>query len=119
MTLPNIYNVVFICSFNMVIYFGVKKIIEYADRINITPQEQPPQIGDDVLVAIMSNGIWAIAPNLTCRTHYDSYYSSYIQNEWESMLLYRVPKDMIKHCPDEGRVGVRELEQILKNNSSM
>jgi len=33
-------------------------------------------------------------------------------------MSYKVPKDKINDCPDEGRVSVADLEQLLKANSS-
>ena len=99
-------------------YYGVRKVVEIGQRIDFPLEGDPLGIGDDVLVGIMNNGVWAIAPDLTRKSEYQDYYDSYSRGMWLNMYLYKVPKDKIKDCPDEGRVPVADLEQLLKANSS-
>ena len=99
-------------------YYGVRKVVENGQRIGFAPERQPSGIGDNVLVGIMNNGVWAVAPDLTRESEYRHFYESYSQGMWLNMDLYKVPKDKIKDCPDEGRVSVTDLEQLLKANSS-
>lgn len=96
-------------------YYGVRKVVENGQKIGFAPQRQPSGIGEDVLVGIMNNGVWAIAPDLTRESEYQHFYDSYAQGNWLNMDLYKVSKDKIKDCPDEGRVSVKELEQVLSS----
>src|SRR3989338_8690539 len=102
----------------MTTYYGVRKVVENGQRIYFPLEGYPSVIGDSVLVGIMNSGVWAIAPNLTLESEYQQFYDSYSQGMWLNMYLYKVPKDKIKDCPDEGRVPVADLEQLLKANSS-
>jgi len=101
-------------------YYGVRKVIEHGQRIGFAPERQPSVTEGWVLVGIMNNGVWAIAPDLTRESEYQAFHQSYAQGTWSRMDLYEVPKEKIKDCPDEGRVSVRELEQLfeVKNSSN-
>ncbi|MDP3640299.1 MAG: hypothetical protein Q8R53_03805 [Nanoarchaeota archaeon] len=98
-------------------YYGVRKIVENGEKIGFAPEKQPRIGEDNILVGILSNGVWAIAPDLTRESEYQQFYALYLQGMWLKMEIYKIPKDKIKDCPNEGRVSVRELEQILKANS--
>ena len=95
-------------------YYGVRKVIENGQKRGIA-QEEPPSITEDhVLVGIMSNGVWAVAVNLTKKSRYRQFYNSCAQGRWVNMDLYEVSKDKIEDCPNEGKVLINELEEILK-----
>jgi len=99
-------------------YYEVKQVVKNGQRIGSAPERQPSGIGDSVLVGIMNNGVWAVAPDLTEESEYRHFYKSYSQGAWLKMDLYKVPKGKIKDCPDRGRMTVTDLEQLLKANSS-
>ena len=96
-------------------YYGVRKVIENGEKMSSAQKKQPSITKDHVLIGIMHNGVWAVAPNLTKESEYRHFYDSYAQGNWLNMDLYKVPKDKIKDCPNEGSVSVGELEQLLNN----
>lgn len=99
---------------NMGTYYGVKKVVENGQRIGFAPPKQPSGIGQDVLVGIMNDGLYAIASDLTKEGEYQNFYNDYAQGIWLNIYLYTVPREKIKDCPDEGKVLIRELEQIMR-----
>ena len=104
----------------MGIYYGVRKVIENGKRVQsyLPLKEQPHIVEGNVLVGILDNGLWAIAVDLTDKREYQEFYNSYARGMWLSMYLYEVPEEKIKDCPDEGRVPIEELKQLLKAKSS-
>lgn len=90
-------------------YLGVKKVKEKGKNIGFAQERQPLVKSDEVLVGILNNGVWAVAPNLTDRRDYNHFYQSYAQGMWLRMELFKIPEDKIDMFPDEGRVPVTNL----------
>jgi len=99
-------------------YYGVRKVVENGRAIGFAPEDQPFNAatitGEAVLVGVMSNGLWAIAADLTPEHDYQNFYDLYSRGIWTRIDLYEVPKNKIGDCPDEGEVSVVELERLLE-----
>jgi len=93
-------------------YYGVKAVVQKGQRIDSATERQPPVYSDDVLVAIINNGLWAVAPDVTDAREYSHFYGSYAQGYWLNFDLYNLPKKEIPNCPDEGRVPLEELKKL-------
>ena len=86
-------------------YYGVKAVEEIGTPVVAVPMnEQPPIPTGNILVAVMCNGIWSIAPDVTDKKEYEAFVKDYNQGNWLKMRSYLVPDEQIKNCPDEGRV---------------
>jgi len=88
-------------------YLGVNAVIKHAGNYGPInhPNEKQPDIPDGrFLVAVVCNGVWSIAPEVTDKREYDEFYNSYCQGNWLSFKVYAVKEEDRDKCPDEGRV---------------
>ena len=85
-------------------YFGVSKVENIGYRIIPVAGEQPVASPDAFLVAVVCNGVWAIAPEVTDKCEYEAFYNSYSQGNWLSFKVYAIRNEDRDKCPDEGRV---------------
>jgi len=105
----------------MGVYYGVEAVIGKGERILHTTKEQPLIFDDKVLVALVSNGLYVVAPDVTDPNEYQHFYDTYSQGWWLEMVLYNLPKSEIPNCPDKGRFymdglkNISELEKSLKD----
>ena len=84
-------------------YYGVKAVMEKGEHVTIY-NDRPQKPNDTFLVAIVCNGIWSIAPEVTDKREYDEFYNSYCAGNWLSFKVYAVKESDRNTCPDEGRV---------------
>lgn len=84
-------------------YLGVNKVKEIGRKVLAVLMNKQPTIPDDsFLVAIMCNGVWAIAPEVTDINEYDMFVREYNRGNYLNMELYLVPENQRDNCPDEG-----------------
>ena len=84
-------------------YLGVNAVIEKGEQVTMY-NDKPQKPKGTFLVAIVCNGIWSIAPEVTDQREYDEFYNSYCQGNWLSFKVYAVNESDRDNCPDEGRV---------------
>jgi len=84
-------------------YLGVNAVIKHGEQIH-TYDKQPQIPSGKFLVAIICNGIWSIAPEVTHESEYDEFHRAYCAGLWLSFKVYAVNESDRDICPDEGRV---------------
>ena len=84
-------------------YLGVNTVMENGELVTIY-NDQPQVTSGKFLVAIVCNGLWSIASEVTDKREYDEFYNSYCQGNWLSFKVYAVNESDRDKCPDEGRV---------------
>ena len=84
-------------------YLGVNAVKEHGEQIN-ADDKQPRIPPGKFLVAIICNGIWSIAPEVTPESEYDEFHRDYCAGHWLSFKVYAVNESDRDNCPDEGRV---------------
>jgi hypothetical protein len=100
-------------------YYDAKQVVQRGTKINFLGTNKKPQVGEDkVLVGIVNNGLWAVAPDVTSDRQFQSFYDSYSQGYWLKMDVYALPKDEVENCPDQGKVPINDLTKILEEHSS-
>jgi len=90
-------------------YYGVKKVLEKAERIGPATEQMVFVKNDEVLVGIVKGSKYAIAADLTDRKEYFVFFEACQKGEWVDIELFRLPKDKAGECPDEGRVSLEDL----------
>jgi len=90
-------------------YYGVKKVMEKAERIGPATEQMVFVKNDEVLVGIVKGSKYAIAADLTDRKEYLAFYEACQNGEWVDIELYRLSRDKVGECPDEGRVSIKDL----------
>lgn len=85
-------------------YYGVKKVEEIGERLNYNNAKQPNVPVDKRLIAVIGNGLFKIAPDVTSPSEYDEFYHQYSSGYWLTFATYLLTEDQLKDCPDEGRV---------------
>ena len=93
-------------------YYGVRAVMQKGERIgNIeTLRGQPHVKEDEVLIGIVSNAAWLIAPDLTSAYEYEAVRKEYARGYFIAIILYKIKKSDLINCPDEGRVDVNEFK---------
>lgn len=85
-------------------YLGVNAVKKKGESQGLAFGTQPFVPMGKRLVAIVNNGVYQVAPDVTESREYDHFYESYAQGHWLRMDLYLLPEDLVKECPDEGQV---------------
>ena len=88
-------------------YLGVNSVVKYAGAFGpiIHVNEKQPEVPKGrFLVAVVCNGVWSIAPEVTDEIEYNELYNSYCAGNWLSFKLYAIKEEDRDKCPDEGRV---------------
>lgn len=85
-------------------YHGVNAVKANGNKLQIPRGTKPDCPDGCYLVAIVNNGVWAIAPDVTDPQEFKQFYDSYSQGNWLSFDVYSVKNEI--QCPDEGRVMV-------------
>ncbi|MBI5804509.1 hypothetical protein HZA73_00525 [candidate division TA06 bacterium] len=98
----------------MAVYYGVKKVLEKGQRIGVATEQMHFVKNTEVLVGIVKGSKYAVAVDLTVEKEYRAFYRACARGNWRDFDLYRLAKEKITECPDEGRVLIGELEP---NNS--
>lgn len=58
---------------------------------------------NDHIVAIMNNGLYAIAPDVTKKSDFKAFDDAYRQGYYLSMDLYKVSEEALGQCQGQGR----------------
>ena len=98
-------------------YYDAKQVVQRGTKISSLGMGKKPRVRkDEVLVGILDNGLWAVAPDVTSDGEFKDFYESYSQGYWLKMDVYALPKEEIENCPDQGRVTVDDLTKILEEH---
>ena len=99
----------------MVTYYGVMGVLKNGRKLGEILKERVVVDEDKVLVGIVKYTDWAIAPDLTLKSVYESFYDDlYEEGSWSGIDLYEVSRGNIGDCSDEGRVSLEQIEKFLK-----
>ncbi len=85
-------------------YLGVDAVKNHGVYMGNAQKSKPLTPSNSRLVAILNNGVWQTAPDVTRDSEYKYFYDSYAQGNWLAMQLYRLEESKVALCPDEGRV---------------
>jgi len=85
-------------------YLGVNAVKKFGNEQSVFGRTKPNVKKDEFLVAIVCNGVWAIAPEVTVKSEYEEFYNSYSQGNWLTFKVYIISEENREKCPDEGRV---------------
>jgi hypothetical protein len=94
----------------MAVYYGVKKVLEKGQRIGAATEQMHFVKNTEVLVGIVKGSKYAVAVDLTVEKEYRAFYRACARGNWRDFDLYRLAKEKIAECPDEGRVLIGDLE---------
>ncbi len=95
-------------------YYGVREVIKRGHRIGYAG-ELMEHVGNlDALIGLVRGSKYTIAVDLTDEKEYRAFYQACAQGHWLDIELYRVPRQVLRHCADEGRVGIEEAEQLMR-----
>lgn len=88
-------------------YFGVSKVQEIGQRVDLPDgkrQRQPLIPVGKSLIAVVGNGLWKIAPDVTDLMAYEYFRESHEIGVWATLELYLLTHEQLCECPDEGLV---------------
>ena len=100
-------------------YYGVRGVIKEGIKIPIQlpksklPGHHPFHLDSEVLVGVCSDGTSYIAPDITDRSEYQRWWEYSQERPLDWIGIYRLPKEKITNCTNEGRVPIGEVEKIL------
>ena len=84
-------------------YLGVTAVQRNGQPVQLyTGSTQPTVPQGKRLIAIMDNGVWKIAPDVTRPSEYAEFHRNYSQGNWLAMKLYLLDESKVAECPDEG-----------------
>lgn len=95
----------------MAVYYGVKKVLKNGQRIGAATEQMHFVKNTEVLVGIVKGSKYAVAVDLTVEKEYRAFYRACARGNWKDFDLYRLSRDLIAECPDEGRVLIGDLEK--------
>lgn len=87
-------------------YLGVNAVKNHGVYMGYAQEQKPITPPNNRLVAVLNNGVWQVAPDVTRDSEYKHFFDSYAQGNWLAMQLYRLEESKVALCPDEGRVPV-------------
>lgn len=88
-------------------YLGVRAVEAKGQKIQGHLSEKQPIVPNGKrLIAILQNGVWKIAPDVTHPAEYAELYKSYSQGNFLGGELYLLDENLLAQCPDEGRVNL-------------
>lgn len=85
-------------------YLGVNAVKNHGVYMGHASSNKPSIPFGERLIAVLSNGVWQTAPDVTRDFEYKHFYDSYAQGYWLAMHLYRLEESKVALCPDEGMV---------------
>ncbi len=98
-------------------YYNPLEVVQRGTRINQLQQNERPFVREgEILVGIMDNGAWVIAPDLTDGREFKHFYEQYSQGYWVTMGVYALPNSELPSCQNRGQVNPKDLERILKEH---
>jgi len=95
-------------------YYGVREVIKRGHRIGYAGEVMEHVGNLEALVGIVRGSKYTIAVDLTSEKEYRAFYQACAQGHWLDIELYRVPLRELRHCGDEGRVEIGEVENLMK-----
>ena len=98
-------------------YYNAREVVQRGTRITSYGRDRRPSVREgEVLVGILNNGLWAVAPDVTSESEFRYFHDSYSQGYWLGMDVYALPKSEVPNCQDKGQVNLPDLEKILKEH---
>lgn len=87
-------------------YYGVTAVEKLGKPYQKPSGSNPTSAlgADEILVAILYNGLWRIAADVSDPKEFDRFDQSYGNGHWLRMDLVTILKSQANDCPDEGRV---------------
>jgi len=89
-------------------YYGAEQIEKLGTTISSYSSTPPTPQGNQALVAIMDNGLYRIACDVSRPSEYKEFNDSYRQGNWLTMDVYAISKDKLADCPDTGRAASKQ-----------
>jgi len=100
-------------------YYDARQVVQRGTKIKSLGRNRRPSVREgEVLVGILDNGVWAVAPDVTSESEFKYFYESYSQGNWLRMEVYALPKTEVENCQDQGRVPLDELTKTLSEHPS-
>jgi|GEM_PF-1609958 len=99
-------------------YFSVREVLARGQRIGYAGTMMTYVSNLDALVGVVRGSAFAIAVDLTEEREYRAFYRACAQGHWLDIELYRVPRRQLRHCGDEGRVPVSEVDRLMAEQRS-
>lgn len=93
-------------------YFSVREVLARGERLGYAGNMMTYVSNLDALVGIVRGSAYAIAVDLTEAAEYRAFYDACARGAWLEIELYRVPRSELRHCGDEGRVPVSEVDRL-------
>jgi len=84
-------------------YYGASKVQELGTRLMHCESNQPRVIGNTRVIAVVGNGLYKVAPDVTDAADYAEFFNSYSRGNWLTFKLYTLSPSHLEKCPDEGR----------------
>ncbi len=84
-------------------YYGAEQIEKLGTKISSYSNTPPEARGNQALVAIMDNGAWRIAVDVSRPSEYKAFKDSYSSGNFLTMDVYAISQDKLAQCPDTGR----------------
>ncbi len=98
-------------------YYDAMEVVRRGKMINYSPRDKKPSVREgEVLVGIMDNSIWAVAPDVTLESEFEHFYEAYAQGSWVRMTVYALPESELPNCQDKGRVPTKDLDRLLEEH---
>jgi hypothetical protein len=86
-------------------YYGVEQITKLGTKIASYSSTPPEPQGNQALVAVMDNGVFRVAVDVSRPSEYAHFKDAYSQGMWLSMDVYTISKDKLAECPDTRRAS--------------
>ena len=84
-------------------YYGAEQIEKLGTKISSYSSTPPTPQGNQALVAVMDNGVFRIAVDVSRASEYEHFKDAYNQGNWLDMKVFAISKDKLPECPDTGR----------------
>ncbi len=97
-------------------YYDAIRVVQKGTKLISKVGKKPLQKENEVLVGIMNNGLFVVAPDVTSNYEFEYFYDAYYNGNWLEMSVYALPKEEIKNCEDLGRVSTKDLTKILEEH---
>jgi len=85
-------------------YYGANKVQELGRSTTSTTKELTGIKENERLIAVIGNGLYKIAPDVTEASEYDEFYGQYTHGYWLTFKLFVLTNEQLALCPNEGRV---------------
>ncbi len=93
-----------ICRRSNQMYLGVNAVKKHGIPAVNPGERRPPKKDGHLLVMILDNGLWQVAPVISSDADYLHHYGSYAQGLWCRFSVWYLEERLVSECSDEGRV---------------